>query len=192
MAKITEVHAHIHRCVHLTCSYSFCLCKLIIFLSPSVTQSQAVIEPPDSNSRISSTTSSGGAHTGYELHQQPFNSSTGSGYTIWYSSRSDSSIHSPLVISQSTTEHLYVHFDALRKTYQYWMLGINGQWESVSKNAENPLIHDQVLSNRSNGEPSWVMRATISTMKTRWGDSCKVLPPWPHPCPLTHVSYCGH
>ena len=57
------------------------------------------------------------------------------------------------------------------------MLGINGQWESVSKNAENPLIHDRVLSIRSNGEPSWVMRATISTTETRRGDGCKVLPP---------------
>ena len=167
MAKITEVHAHAHRCVHLTCGYSFCLCKLIVFLGPSVTQSQAVIEPPDSNSGISSATSAGGAHTGYELHQRPFNSSTGSGYTIWYSSRSDSSIHSPPVISQSKTGHLYVHFDALQKTYQYWMLGINGQWESVSKNAENPLNHDRVLSIRSNGEPSWVTRATISTTETR-------------------------
>jgi hypothetical protein len=167
MAKITEVHAHTHRCVHLTRGYSFCLCKLIVFLGSSVTRPQAVIEPLDSNSGIASATSSGGAHTGYEMHQRPFNSSTGSGYTIWYSSRSDSSIQSPPAISQSKTGHLYVHFATLHKTYQYWMLGISGQWESVSKNVENPLNHDRVLSIRSNGEPSWVTRATISTTETR-------------------------
>ncbi|KAH9169717.1 hypothetical protein EDB89DRAFT_1854184, partial [Lactarius sanguifluus] len=87
----------------------------------------------------------------------PFSSSSGSGYTIWYSSRSDSSIQSPPVIPQLKTGHLYVHFDALTKTYQYWMLSVGGQWESVSRNVECPLNHDQVLSICGNGEPSWVM-----------------------------------
>ncbi|KAH9030042.1 hypothetical protein EDB85DRAFT_1891774 [Lactarius pseudohatsudake] len=145
MAKFTEMHTQ----------------------ARSVTQPQAVIEPPSSNSGVASATSSGGAHAGYQMYQRPFSSSSGSGYTIWYSSRSDSSIQSPPVISQSKTGHLYVHFDALTKTYQYWMLGVGGQWESVSRNAECPLNHDRVLSIRGNGEPSWVTRATISTSETR-------------------------
>ncbi|KAH9032955.1 hypothetical protein EDB85DRAFT_1890395 [Lactarius pseudohatsudake] len=145
MAKFTEMHTQ----------------------ARSVTQPQAVIEPPSSNSGVASATSSGGAHAGYQMYQRPFSSSSGSGYTIWYSSRSDSSIQSPPVISQSKTGHLYVHFDALTKTYQYWMLGVGGQRESVSRNVECPLNHDRVLSIRGNGEPSWVTRATISTSETR-------------------------
>ncbi len=140
---------------------------LLYCLGSSVTQPQAVIEPLGSNSGVASATSSGGAHAGYQMYQRPFSSSSGSGYTIWYSSRSDSSIQSPPVIPQSKTGHLYVHFDALTKTYQYWMLGVGGQWESVTKNAECPHNHDRVLSIRSNGEPSWVTRATISTTETR-------------------------
>ncbi|KAH9024997.1 hypothetical protein EDB83DRAFT_2320028 [Lactarius deliciosus] len=132
----------------------------------SVVQPQAVIELQDSNSGIASATSSDGTHTGYEMHQQSFNSSSGSGYTIWYS-WSNSSIQSPPMVSQSKTGHLYVHFDTLNKTYQYWILGVSGQWESIAKNVKNPLNHDQVLSIRSNGEPSWVMQATINTSEIR-------------------------
>ena len=47
------------------------------------------------------------------------------------------------------------------------MLSVGGKWESVAANAEYPLNHDRVLSIRSNGEPSWVTRATISTTETR-------------------------
>jgi hypothetical protein len=140
---------------------------LLYCLGSSIAQPQAVIEQQDSNSGIASATPSDGAHTGYEMHQRSFNSSSGSGYTIWYSSRSNSSIQSPPVVSQSKTGHLYVHFDALNKTYQYWILGVGGQWESVAKNAENPLNHDRVLSIRGNGEPSWVTRATINTTEIR-------------------------
>ncbi|KAH9030027.1 hypothetical protein EDB85DRAFT_2146956 [Lactarius pseudohatsudake] len=112
----------------------------------NVAQPQAVIEQQDSNSGIASATPSDGAYTGYEMHQQSFNSSSGSGYT---------------------TGHLYVHFDTLNKTNQYWILGVGGQWESIAKNVENPLNHDWVLSIRSNGEPSWVTRATINTTEIR-------------------------
>ncbi|KAH9168601.1 hypothetical protein EDB89DRAFT_1909182 [Lactarius sanguifluus] len=145
MAKFTEMHTQ----------------------ARSVTQPQAVIEPPSSNSSIASATSSGSAHAGYQMYQRPFSSSSGSSYTIWYSSWSDSSIQSLPMIPQSKTGHLYVHFDTLTKTYQYWMLGVGGQWESISRNVECPLNHDWVLSIHGNGEPSWVMQATISTMETR-------------------------
>ncbi|KAH9051416.1 hypothetical protein EDB87DRAFT_1582687 [Lactarius vividus] len=118
---------------------------LLGMANSSVTQPSAVMELLGSNSGVAS---AGGAHAGYQI--------SGSGYTIWYSSRSDSNIQSPPVIPQSKTGHLYVHFDALTKTYQYWMLGVGGQWESVTKNAECPHNHDRVLSIRSNGEPSWV------------------------------------
>ncbi|KAH8982978.1 hypothetical protein EDB86DRAFT_2834158 [Lactarius hatsudake] len=116
---------------------------------------------------VAATAAPGGTYTSYQSHQRPFSSSSGSGYTIWYFSRSDSSIQSPPMVPQSKTGHLYVHFDASTKTHQYWMLGVGGQWEVVSRNSEYPLNHDRVLSIRSNGEPSWVTRATTNTTDTR-------------------------
>ncbi|KAH9019780.1 hypothetical protein EDB85DRAFT_1896502 [Lactarius pseudohatsudake] len=106
--------------------------------------------------RVAATAAPGGTYASYQSHQRPFNSSSGSGYTIWYFSRSDSSIQSPPMVPQSKTGHLYVHFDASTKTHQYWMLGVGGQWEVVSRNSEYPLNHVRVLSICSNGEPSWV------------------------------------
>ncbi|KAH8986174.1 hypothetical protein EDB86DRAFT_3082988 [Lactarius hatsudake] len=116
---------------------------------------------------VAATAAPGGTYTSYQSHQRPFSSSSGSGYTIWYFSRSDSSIQSPPMVPQSKTGHLYVHFDASTKTHQYWMLGVGGQWEVVSRNSEYPLNHDRVLSICSNGEPSWVTRATTNTTDTR-------------------------
>lgn len=115
------------------------------------------------------TTSPLGAYPCYQSHQWLFSSSSGSGYTIWYFSRSDSSIQSPPMVPQSKTGHLYVHFDASTKTHRYWMLGHGGQWERASKNMEYPLNHDQVLSICGNGEPSWVTRATTNTTDSRKG-----------------------
>ena len=172
IAKFTEVHAQARRCVHSKCSYYFCLCIdciLINYLGSSVALPQAVIEPSGSSSQsgVIGSTSPGGAHASYQMYKRPFGSSSGSGHTTWYFSRSDSSIQSPPVISQSEPGHLYVHFDIVTKTYQYWMLAGSGQWESVAKGAEYPHNHDRVLSIRGNGEPSWVLRVTIGTTETR-------------------------
>ncbi|KAI9430148.1 hypothetical protein H4582DRAFT_2064095 [Lactarius indigo] len=98
-----------------------------------------------------------------EVHAQ----NSGSGYTIWCSSKSSSSIQSPPIVPQAKTGHLYVHFDTSTNTHQHWMLGVGGQWESISKNAQYPLNPDQVLSFRNNGEPSQVTWATTNTTETR-------------------------
>ena len=137
-------------------------------LCSSVVQLQVVTGPLGPNAGFA-TASPDGAHASYqlELHQRPFGSSSGSGYTIWYLSRSISSIQLPPVVPQDKTGHLYVHFNTVAKTYQYWMLSIGGQWESVSKNAQYPLNPDRVLSFHNNGEPSWVTRATTNTTETR-------------------------
>ncbi|KAH9169718.1 hypothetical protein EDB89DRAFT_1908364 [Lactarius sanguifluus] len=54
MAKFTEMHTQAQRFLY------FCALS-------SVTQPQAVIEPPSSNSSVASATSSGSAHTGYQI-----------------------------------------------------------------------------------------------------------------------------
>jgi hypothetical protein len=137
-------------------------------LYSSVVQPQMVMGPLGPNTGAA-TASSDGAHAGYQLevHQRPFGSSSGSGYTIWYLSRSTSSIQLPPAVPQAKTGHLYVHFNTVAKIFQYWMLSIGGQWETVSKNAQYPLNPDRVLSFRNNGEPSWVTRATTNTTETR-------------------------
>ncbi|SRR6266702_1865445 len=136
-------------------------------LCSSVAQSQAVIRLLGFNSRAATIASPDGGYASYQVHQQPFGFSSGSSYTIWYFSRSRSSIQSPPIVPQAKTGHLYVHFDTSTRTYQYWMLGIGGQWESMLKNVQNPLNPNQVLSFCNNGEPSWVMQATTNTMETR-------------------------
>ncbi|KAN0128073.1 hypothetical protein V8E53_014110, partial [Lactarius tabidus] len=113
-------------------------------------QALAALELFSSNPGMVTTGPPLGAYPCYQTHQRPFSSSSGSGYTIWYLSRSDSSIQSPPVVPQSKTGHLYVHFDASTQTHQYWLLEVGGKWESVSKNAEYPLNHDRVLSIHGN------------------------------------------
>ena len=103
----------------------------------------------------------------YQIRQRSFASNSGSGHTTWYLSKSNTNISSPPVVPQAVTGHLYVHLNSSTETYQYWMLGGNNQWESVSKGSEYPLNHDRVLSIRSNGEPSWVTRASTTTTQSR-------------------------
>ncbi|KAF8268378.1 hypothetical protein EI94DRAFT_1700271 [Lactarius quietus] len=103
----------------------------------------------------------------YRLHQRSFNSHSGSGYTVWYIGQSNQSISSPPMIPQAKTADLYVNYDLSTKTHQYWMLGTNNQWETVSRGVEYPLNHDRVLTIRANGEPSWVTQASTTTIQTR-------------------------
>lgn len=142
------------------------LCFSLHRLCSSVVQPQVVIGLLGSNTGAA-TASSDGTHAGYQVYQRPFGSSTGSGYTIWYLSRAISSIQLPPVVPQAKTGHLFVHFNTFAKTYQYWMFSIDGQWESVCKNAQYPLNPDRVLSFCNNGEPSWVTRATTNTTESR-------------------------
>ena len=103
----------------------------------------------------------------YQMRQRSFSSNSGSGHTTWYLGKSGADVPLPPTVSQAVTGHLYVHLNSSTNTYQYWMLGGNNQWESVSKGSEYPLNHDRVLSIRSNGEPSWVTRASTTTTQSR-------------------------
>jgi hypothetical protein len=108
-----------------------------------------------------------GSTVPYQMHQRSFTSTSGSGYTIWYFVKSDSSISSPPTIPPAKTGHLYVHLNSSTNFYHYWMMGANNQWASISKGAQYPLNHDRVLAICGNGEPSWVTQATTTTTQTR-------------------------
>jgi len=103
----------------------------------------------------------------YVIYERRFTSSSGSGKTTWYFSKSNANISSPPAVPQAEMGHLYVHLDCSMRTHQYWMFGANNEWKSVSKGLEYPLNHDRVLSIRENGEPSWVTRASVSTTQGR-------------------------
>ena len=134
-------------------------------MHPSRTQS--VLSSLYPNNGISVETHPPDSSVHYQMRQRSFTSNSGSGYTIWYFAKSNQSIPSPPVVPQAKTGHLYVHLNSSTDTYQYWMLGISNQWESVSKGSEYPLNHDRVLSIRSNGEPSWITRASTTTTQSR-------------------------
>lgn len=107
------------------------------------------------------------AGVSYQIRQRPYSSNSGSGYTTWYIDRSSCSILLPPTVPEAKTGHLYIHRDASRNVFSYWILTTANRWERVSPGAEHPLNHDRVLAVRVNGEPSWVTRASIVTTKTR-------------------------
>ncbi|KAF8488716.1 hypothetical protein F5888DRAFT_1809475 [Russula emetica] len=73
--------------------------------------------------------------------------------------------HSALTLGAATLSGTSpgLHQEKSTKTHQYWMLAGSGQWDSVAEGAEYPHNHNRVLSIRSNGEPSWVLQASIIT-----------------------------
>jgi hypothetical protein len=171
IARFGDVHTQAQRFVHTICCYDFGWCIVINYLGSSIPQQQDAIESQVSNSHfgvISATSAqAGGTHASYQVFRRPFGSHSGSGHTVWYFSRSDSSIQSPPAVSQSEPGHIYVHLDTTTRTHQYWMHAGSGQWEGVAKGAEYPHNHSRVLSICSNGEPSWVLRASIGTTESR-------------------------
>ncbi|KAH9055109.1 hypothetical protein EDB83DRAFT_2316245 [Lactarius deliciosus] len=78
---------------------------------------------------------------------------------------SNLSILTPPTVPQVKTGHLYVHLDASRDVFQYWIF--TNCWKCVQLGAEYPLKHDQVLAVCANGKPSWVTRALTVTTKAR-------------------------
>ncbi|KAH9021040.1 hypothetical protein EDB85DRAFT_2152629 [Lactarius pseudohatsudake] len=124
-------------------------------LSPSGTPEPAP-EPTDTNVEAS-----------YQICQRSFSSNSGSGYTIWYFGKSNSSILMPPTIPQAKTGHLYVHLDTSRNVFLYWMLNIANQWERALSGVESPLNHDWVLAICVNREPSWITCTLTVTTKTR-------------------------
>ncbi|KAI9443027.1 hypothetical protein H4582DRAFT_2072086 [Lactarius indigo] len=100
----------------------------------STLPSQAILPEPESELIHTNT------DTSYQMRQRPFSSQSGSGYTIWYFSRSNLSILTPPTVPQVKTGHLYVHLDASRDVFQYWIF--TNRWEHVQSGAEYPLNHD--------------------------------------------------
>ncbi|KAI9453516.1 hypothetical protein F5148DRAFT_1151945 [Russula earlei] len=108
-----------------------------------------------------------GSSPPYQARQCSFTSNSGSGYTTWYFTKSDTNIMSPPMVPQAKTGHLYVHLNTSTNSHPYWMVGINNQWDIVLRGSEYPLNHDQALSICSNGNPSWITRASTTTTQSR-------------------------
>ena len=138
-----------------------------LFVSPSTFISLPPSTVPELEPVGNISESSCMSTTPYQMRQRSFSSNYGSGYTVWYFGKSNSSILFLPSIPQAKTRHLYIHLDATRDVSQYWMLGTGNQWQHVSPGAEYPLNHDCILAIHSNGEPSWITRASITTTKSR-------------------------
>jgi hypothetical protein len=156
IAKLAKAQSqgYVHAVLSPSMFFSWsCLCPSML---TSTSSSVPRPEPTDTNPGAS-----------YQMRQRSFSSNSGSGYTIWYFGKSNSSILMPPTIPQAKTGHLYVHLDTSRNVFLYWMIGMANQWERVSSGVESPLNHDRVLGIRANGEPSWITRASTITTKTR-------------------------
>ena len=116
------------------------------YISTPTPQSQTGPVSASLCSGVSFDSQPGGSSLPYQTRQRSFTSNSGSGYTTWYFARSDANLPLPPVVPQAKTGHLYVNLNTSTNSYQYWMLGVNSQWENVSKGSENPLNHNQVLS----------------------------------------------
>ncbi|KAI9513066.1 hypothetical protein F5148DRAFT_1145654 [Russula earlei] len=149
----------------------FGISKLIEVQSQGIPMPQLQFQPVSAslcfNCKVAMNTHPMGSLVFYQMHHCPFTSNSGSGYTTWFSGKSNTNIPLPPMVPEAKTGDLYVHFNTSMNGYQYWMLDRNNQWESISKGVENPLNHDQVLSIHSNGEPSWVTQASTTTTQGR-------------------------
>jgi hypothetical protein len=140
-------------------SYTMFSCSYLCTSTPTLTSLLSSVSGPKFTDTIT--------RASYQMRQRPFSSNSGSGYTIWYFGKSNSSILMLPTIPQAKTGHLYVHLDTSRNVFLYWMISIANQWERVSSGVESPLNHDRVLATRTNGEPSWITCASTITTKTR-------------------------
>jgi len=109
-----------------------------------------------------------------------FQSSTGKGETVWWESRSEGNLAGPPHDVERTVGDLYIHRSATESLIQIWICRDSGSWEKVTleyddkyhpdrviKGLSHPSFSDRRLKLRKNGEPSWIMKQTCATIKSR-------------------------
>lgn len=116
----------------------------------------------------------------YLRHTRTFQSSNTPGETVWYESSGSAPLAQPDAAICPNTGDLYLHKDHTTGNLQLWTSAIEGQWKSVAieyvpkylpdrivMGASHPKFNDRLLKLRTNGEPSWVTRQTLATLKSR-------------------------
>jgi hypothetical protein len=116
----------------------------------------------------------------YLRHARLFQSSNTTGETVWYESSDNVPLAHPDAGIRPNMGDLYFHHDRTTGNLQLWMSTSQGPWNSVPieyiqkylpdrivAGVLHPKFNDRLLKLRANGEPSWVTRQTLATLKSR-------------------------
>ena len=116
----------------------------------------------------------------YTRHTRIFQSSNTPGETVWYESSDNAPLLHPDTTILPNVGDLYLHKDRTTGNLQLWISVIGGRWNGVATEyaqrylpdrvvagLSHPKFNDRLLKLRTNGEPSWVTRQTLATLKSR-------------------------
>lgn len=116
----------------------------------------------------------------YSRHARMFQSSNTPGETVWYESSDNVPLAHPDATICPNVGDLYLHRDRTTGNLQLWISTLQGHWsgmpiEYIQKylpdriviGVSHPKFNDRLLKLRANGEPSWVTRQTLATLKSR-------------------------
>ena len=139
----------------------------------TVSRSSNSVPTPGGDTAVNSTKA-------YLRHTRTFQSSNTPGETVWYESSDNAPLVHPDAAICPNIGDLYLHKDRTTGSLQLWVSIIEGRWKSVAveyiqkylpdrivMGASHPKFNDRLLKLRTNGEPSWVTRQTLATLKSR-------------------------
>lgn len=99
---------------------------------------------------------------------------------MWYESLDSMPLAHPDATICPNVGDLYLHRDRTTGNLQLWISAVGGHWNSVPieyiqkylpdrimMGVSHPKFSDRLLKLRANGEPSWVTRQTLATLKSR-------------------------
>lgn len=101
--------------------------------------------------------------------RRPFKDKDSEGCTTWYNGSSGSPITQP-PSTFGVYGDLYLH--SIRGTNEpplIWLMDDHSTWRRVEEGCTHPYIADRCLRIRGSGEPSWVLKASLATMRHRKG-----------------------
>jgi hypothetical protein len=116
----------------------------------------------------------------YHRQARMFQSSNTPGETVWYESSDSMALVQPDATIYPNVGDLYLHKDRTTDNLQLWISTVEGRWDKVTVEynqkylpdrvvvgVSHPKFNDRQLKLRTNGEPSWVTRQTLATLKAR-------------------------
>ncbi|KDQ28561.1 hypothetical protein PLEOSDRAFT_156303 [Pleurotus ostreatus PC15] len=99
--------------------------------------------------------------------RRPFKDKDSEGCTTWYTGSSNSPIARP-PSTFGVYGDLYLH--SIRGTNRpplIWLMDDHSTWQRIEEGCTHPYITDRCLRIRGSGEPSWVLKASLATMRHR-------------------------
>ncbi|KAF4574409.1 hypothetical protein EYR40_005871 [Pleurotus pulmonarius] len=99
--------------------------------------------------------------------RRPFKDKDSEGCTTWYTGSSNSPIARP-PSTVGVYGDLYLH--SIRGTNRpplIWLMDNHSTWQRIEEGCTHPYITDRCLRIRGSGEPSWVLKASLATMRHR-------------------------